>query len=395
MSCLIIKNDGVGDLVLASGIISQLSEALGMPVELLTCKENREVAEGIPNISRYHYITRRGPWFSRRFQNLGILVPRSGPHDRHVIKRLKQRDFEIAICLRRFIRQNSLSVMKQIKAKKKLCGWQIPTNISHNNAERATNIWVHYSGEISTLNELSYYEAMLQHFGIVLPRIAPNLSFCQTNFAPPRQGRIGLIISGSSTEYPYGYWHQLIELLIQAGYKIVLFGGPDQASSAQSLELHHPQLENNVGKLSWTDAPRELAQTQLIIGNDTGLTHLASVSCAKVLIIQGGGTFRRFFPWPTATNQFILYHAMDCYDCDWKCKHERRRCIDAVTPTKVFNYAQKILNGEVGPSVRNLNPECRTYNLNWRNKKQNQPDTPFSFPIASSDDRQPLTPPGE
>ena len=46
-SCLVIKNDGIGDLILASGLVSALGEHFGGDIDLVTCSANREVAEGI------------------------------------------------------------------------------------------------------------------------------------------------------------------------------------------------------------------------------------------------------------------------------------------------------------------------------------------------------------
>ena len=56
--CLVLKNDGLGDLVLASGLLADLAERYD--VELVTCRVNAEVADAIPGLRRVHYISRNG-----------------------------------------------------------------------------------------------------------------------------------------------------------------------------------------------------------------------------------------------------------------------------------------------------------------------------------------------
>ena len=57
-SCLLIKNDGIGDLIVSSGIISYLAENVYESLDLVTCAANHEVAESIPGINRIFYISR-------------------------------------------------------------------------------------------------------------------------------------------------------------------------------------------------------------------------------------------------------------------------------------------------------------------------------------------------
>ena len=84
--------------------------------------------------------------------------------------------------------------------------------------------------------------------------------------------------------------------------------------------------DNRVDKLTWSESAGELASLAAVISNDTGLAHLASLVSSRVIVILGGGTFGRFLPWPGATNQYVLFHGLDCFDCDWACKFAEREC---------------------------------------------------------------------
>ena len=64
MSCLIIKNDGIGDLILASGLIRSVGKLFNGNVDLVTCGNNREIAEGILPLRHRFYCSRDGMHFT-------------------------------------------------------------------------------------------------------------------------------------------------------------------------------------------------------------------------------------------------------------------------------------------------------------------------------------------
>ena len=54
----------------------------------------------------------------------------------------------------------------------------------------------------------------------------------------------------------------------------------------------------------------------LIIGNETGLTHLGYLSGVPTVCILGGGHFSRFLPWKEFDDIVkCVYNKMDCFQC--------------------------------------------------------------------------------
>lgn len=354
MSILILKNDGAGDLILASGLISHLSETLRRPIDLVTCESNRGIGEAIAGVQRVLYVSRDNLRFRSRPAAYGLDWPVIKGADRNVIRALRNTDYELAVCLRRFIRASTLVLMGQVCAHRKLTFWQFPTNATFEQTARWTRGWEHHAGRSETLHECEYYrECFVSALNIDLS-MQPRLSFCTPASTEPVQDRVGLIISGMSTSWPESYWIQLTELLTANGYKVFLFGGPTELELATTLQFHFPTIASFVGKLKWSESAAELGKVGMVIGNDTGLTHLASLISRKVIVIQGGGTFGRFFPWPGARNQYLLYRDMECFDCDWKCIFPRRYCVTSLTPTQVFSYAESIRHGDTNEFMRNI-----------------------------------------
>jgi ADP-heptose:LPS heptosyltransferase len=122
---------------------------------------------------------------------------------------------------------------------------------------------------------------------------------------------------------------------------------------------------NEVGNLSFSDTASRLQEYPFYIGNDTGLSHLATLVAEKVLIIYGGGTFRRFFPWQTAINQHIIYKGLDCFDCNWICKHAERYCLTSIGSKDVVEFFDEIVAG-IAPLERDLNSKNETYIPAWQ-----------------------------
>ena len=70
-----------------------------------------------------------------------------------------------------------------------------------------------------------------------------------------------------------------------AGWKFILLGGKDIANLGGIIASKVPNSENQVGQLSWTKSVEVLFNREGYIGNDTGLSHFASLILEKCLII--------------------------------------------------------------------------------------------------------------
>ncbi|MBL9138398.1 MAG: glycosyltransferase family 9 protein [Verrucomicrobiales bacterium] len=361
---LVIKNDGIGDLVLASGLISDLAREMG-PVDLLTCEANREIAENIPGLRRCLYVSRDAIHFQRHLLRIGVPWVIGTPQDRRVLRELQRTRYESAICLRRFIRQSSLALMNAVQADRRHCAWLFPTNASSALAAQCSEGWRHFRGP-STGSELSYFRAFVQDAMGWTPASPPRLR-CAEGLEPrPQAGRVGLIISGASTNWPADHWERLTLELAKDGCRCVLFGGPEAVELGRRLAARVSTVENLVGQRTFAGSVPDLGRVSLVIGNDTGMTHFAALVAVRTLIVLGGGTFGRFFPWPDDSRQTVVFRAMECFDCDWQCRYPQRECMTQVQPDEVLEVARRLLQGERVGAWVNLNSGSVSYQPGWR-----------------------------
>ena len=369
---LIIKNDGLGDLLLVSGVIAEFAKKFSGNLDLITCEENREIAEKIPGVRNVYYVSRDGIRFYPGLTHLEKDIPVIQGSDKAVFEHLKTHKYTMAISLRRFIRQSTLLLMSQVQADEKFCCWQIPTSASMRQAEKFSEGWNKVDIAEDVLSELEYYwqfsNQITEGIGSPLPWY-----FETENFNRPvsPKKRVALSITGSSSRAPVSTWSLLAKELVKAGWQVDLLGSDSlkDQRDAEEIERWEGQVNNLLGQYSLSDLFGELKKYDLFIGNDTGLAHLASGLVPKVLVLLGGGPFRRFFPWPERPGQHVVYYSLPCFDCGWKCPFEERVCLSALGPTEIMLVVKKLYGSDpIDPEI-NLAPRFEPYQLSWREGK--------------------------
>lgn len=353
MKILIIKNDGIGDLILASGLISYLGREIATRLDLITCQNNEEIAESIENVDNIFYVSRDSikryhilnpnrisiPWRRAKDQNY---ITRFNIQESQAIKIMNEVEYDLIIVLRRYIRQSSLELLQIIKSKKKLCMWETPTNITYQSARKLSANTLHLKTENIERYikpELEYFEAILSLYFKKEIKANPELkltSIIDLN----SQKNVGLIISGSSVQISIENWIKLCQYIKTLGFNITIFGGYEQIEISKRIQEVVMDIENKVGKVNFKNYKKEFSELSHIIGNDTGLTHYSSLIHSKILVILGGGTFGSFFPWREKGPQEVVYHRMECYNCLWVCD-KNHECISSLFYSKRFFDAIK------------------------------------------------------
>ncbi len=129
-------------------------------------------------------------------------------------------------------------------------------------------------------------------------------------------------------------------------HKIVLLGSKNQNMILKKYFGENTNLEILAGKLSLSEIPILLQKAKLFIGLDSGITHIALKMKTPLVAIIGGGEFGRFFPYQESKLTKFLYHKLECFLCHWECSQTEMSCILGVTPEKVLQEVNKILNDE-------------------------------------------------
>lgn len=133
---------------------------------------------------------------------------------------------------------------------------------------------------------------------------------------------------------------KLIRLLI-VSFNVILLGDKlinnfEEITSAKFLNLS--------GKTTIVKAVDIIRNSNLYIGNDSGLTHIAIKYGVPMICILGGGAFNFYFPIFESENTKYIYKKLDCFNCDWYCKFNEPKCLTQISVGEVYNEALKILD---------------------------------------------------
>ena len=163
-------------------------------------------------------------------------------------------------------------------------------------------------------------------------------------------------------------WRELAAALIKRGLSVVATGGPASSERSYLDELWNkdaPPVRRLDGRLSWPQLAGLLAKSQIYIGPDTSVTHLAAASGASTIALYGPTDPRLWGPWPAdgletmwaATgkiqrrgNVALVQNAFPCTPCQLEGCERRLEsysaCLDALTVGQVLEALDQALRSK-------------------------------------------------
>ena len=143
--------------------------------------------------------------------------------------------------------------------------------------------------------------------------------------------------------WPEAHWRALEDAALVKGRRVVVLGAPADRPAA-TRTFAEQAVESKVGDCSLEESAALVSHADLVIGVDTGLTHMGWAFCVPVVALFGSTCPYRVVPGREGD---ILYAELDCSPC-------RRRpscggafhCMSALTPDAVMSAAQRYLSTE-------------------------------------------------
>ncbi|MCK6374183.1 MAG: lipopolysaccharide heptosyltransferase II [Zoogloea sp.] len=142
-------------------------------------------------------------------------------------------------------------------------------------------------------------------------------------------------------------WQALAPQLIAAtGLTPVILGGPADAEAAARIAAADPRIVNLAGQTRLPEAVAVIARSALVIGVDTGLTHMGTALAKPTVAIFGSTCPYTDTGRPTVT---VIWLGLECSPC-------KRRptcggkftCLRDITPAMVIERAQAMLAIQAG-----------------------------------------------
>jgi ADP-heptose:LPS heptosyltransferase len=146
---------------------------------------------------------------------------------------------------------------------------------------------------------------------------------------------------------------QLIQKIWQKfQIKTIIIGSPQEAGLAEKIATASKIAQPIVaaGKFTLRQLAALLSHSTLFIGNETGPVHIAIAMQTPTICILGGGHFGRYLPYGNPALHRIVYHKMDCFNCNWRCKYNTTICIEQIGFQQVWAEANDLLSRLSAPA---------------------------------------------
>lgn len=118
----------------------------------------------------------------------------------------------------------------------------------------------------------------------------PDLSFLTGRAVPALPERFALLVPGASAHRPGKRWPAerygaLARVLMGQGLVPVVIGGKDEVALAAEIRAACPEAVDLAGKTALLDIFAIAARAALVVGNDTGPTHIAAAAGCPALVL--------------------------------------------------------------------------------------------------------------
>ena len=353
---VVIRIDGIGDMVLFHAAFAHHPEALGVPLSEITvlgCESWASLAPRLFPGCRFRAIDEhrydKNPFY--RFA-VSLWVRRQG--------------FALAACdifMRKPLVADSLVYVSGAPRKIVAKPYQSAKT------QRAFDWYLKRCHKVIDTGTYPTHE-IIRHFRFVSALagrpIAPAPPRLPWVGAPQAMTRPYAVLNFGGNEvgrrWPFERFLAVAQVLAARGLEIVFTGGA--AEAAQRDRLAMAKCADFVDRIGTTSLPQLLdllSGSALVLSNDTGPAHLAIGLGVPTVVVVGGGHFASFVPYPaevTPPGTRFVFRERACFHCFWNCTepHEQGRafpCIDALDTAEVLAAIEAALSISPGKTASN------------------------------------------
>ncbi len=340
---LLIQLDHFGDAVITSVMLPLLRKACpAATIEVLAGPWNREVFQAMPQVDRVH--VSRINRFSRP-SGLGWIAATFWWG-----LKLRQRRFDLGIDVRG---EFPHALILWLSGTRRRLGWACGGGgFLLTDSPRFAPHRPEVDSRLALLAELGIRPEGTQ--SPPLPRLKPDASVRArvrmrlSRLPEPRSGTRVVVHVGAGTRakcWPVEYWRRLVAGLVGRGAQVVLVGGADERTIA--LRIAERQRRSCVadwtGQLSLSELAALTADSDLLVGADSGPAHLAAAVGTPVVVLFSGTN--RVEQWqPRGRRVEVLREPVACSPCHrHECPLADHPCMRGLRPEQVLAAAGAVL----------------------------------------------------
>ncbi len=339
-SFLVIRNDHIGDVVLATPVTGALRERFpGCRITWLVQPDAAPLLRADERI--YEVLTMVPPWFDRYGTGRLDAVRRVWP----AVRALRRRRFDAVIELRGDIR-NIIWLGR--------CATSAPV-VSYQDVTAGRG-WVDYPHLYADGPEISSNLRLLEPLGIDLRERNAQLRWTKASAVSVAEILAGhgvdparpLVVIHPGAPWRYRRWpverfNALCRTIEREyGVQLVITGSASEADLAHQTARGLKRATVLAGRLRIEQIPILLSMSRLLVSNDTAIVHMAAATATPAVVLWGPGD-RGKFAHPVRT-MHIVSADPTCSPCPQRvCYHLDDWCMGRITIDKVLDRARAIL----------------------------------------------------
>lgn len=335
---LVIRLSSLGDVVLAAPILYALRKQLGVEVHLLTKPKMGDLLHGGEAVDKFFTWGEAGLFGALKAEKYdGVL-------DLHC--NFRSYWVRVLLWLTTAVGYNKKRWMRWLFVNTKSARYQV-SHVQERYLEAANRLMKRLGcGRIETMdwavglptasNLLEGEQAVVQGDAVKVGGVD-----CKDSY--------GIAILGGTYEtkkIPKSIWKQVFE---QDQRKWCLIGGPNEKALATELvQEFGGQLINGVGVFDLKTSLRWIAQSAVVVGGDTGFTHVAATLKKPLLVIWGStDPGLGFAPGHGQDHVYhLLANDLSCHPCSKlgfdACPKGHFRCMEGHSPQELKLLLQKL-----------------------------------------------------
>lgn len=151
--------------------------------------------------------------------------------------------------------------------------------------------------------------------------------------------------------WPFESYLDVADHFLDEDYRIVIVGGRDERPGDYGDRFgERDDIIDLTGKTALPTLVDIMQNAAMVISNDTGPAHISIALGTPTVVVVGGGHFSSFVPYPDEVappNARFVYERMECYHCFWRCDKRNSKfdvfpCISAVAVEEVWNAVRSL-----------------------------------------------------
>ncbi len=348
---LVVRMDGIGDMVLFRQSLDHYAEAFNVDLKDITvlgCDSWKRIAGDV--FAGFRVITIDEHAYARKLLyrfRINLMVRRLVP--------------ETAVCdsyLRRAMMADSLIWASAAK--------RTVVSMPYVN-EPTRSEFNYYLSQVDDIIDTGPYPTheIVRHCRFVstlagkcIEPKAPSIAWTGVRPAYAEAGPYAVINPGSNEpgrRWPFASYVAVAEKLLEMGWRVAFVGTRGERWDAELLDeiAVRPGVSDLTARTSLNELMDLMNHAGLVISNDTGPAHLSIALGVPSLVIVGGGHFTSFVPYPKNVcpeNARFIFAMMDCYHCFWRC-HKRNSkfdvfpCVSAIAVDDVWTVCEGLISG--------------------------------------------------